>query len=191
MNEAGLALGVLEVFDIKQGEEHFDVKGTPYALCLRRVLEQARTIEQARHMLEKMRRTTTINIAIADRDEVAVLEVSPRRVVRRGPSRGVCVTCNHFCTPPLKPEKPVNVDWTFERFAALEEVAGWKGKVTIEQLRQRLDRANLGTLTLQTMAFEPSTLRLHLSVGTVPASKGPLKTIDLRPLLTPGRHRGG
>src|SRR6185312_9730081 len=42
MNEAGLCLGVLEVFDIKPGEPYFDAAGTPYALCLRRVLEKAR-----------------------------------------------------------------------------------------------------------------------------------------------------
>src|SRR6185436_16936491 len=39
MNEAGLALGVLEVFDIKAGEKHFDNEGIPYALCLRKVME--------------------------------------------------------------------------------------------------------------------------------------------------------
>jgi hypothetical protein len=38
------------------------------------------------------------------------------------------------------------------------------------------------------MVFEPATLSLHLSIGKVPASKGPLKTIDLRPLLRPDRR---
>ena len=76
-------LGVLEVFDIKIGEPHFDAKGVPYVLCLRRVLEKAKTIDEAMKVLEGMRRTTTINVAIADRDGVAVLEVTPERVVRR------------------------------------------------------------------------------------------------------------
>ena len=89
MNEDGLALGVLEVFETKDGESYFDVKGIPYALCLRRVLEEAATIDEAVKVLGKLRRTTTINVAIADRSGVAVLEVSPKRVVKRPPRRRV------------------------------------------------------------------------------------------------------
>src|SRR5262245_26437633 len=97
INEAGLCLGVLEVFDAKEGETHFDNKGIPYGICLRNALEEARTIDEAKALLEKVRRTTTINVAIADAKEVAVLEVSPSRVVKRPGARGVCVTTNHFC----------------------------------------------------------------------------------------------
>src|SRR5262245_23539771 len=56
MNEAGLALGVLEVGGVKAGETPFDGKGVPYAVCLRRVLEEARTIDEAVAVLEKCRR---------------------------------------------------------------------------------------------------------------------------------------
>src|SRR5207237_1414417 len=132
MNEAGLALGVLEVFDIKVGERHFDARGIPYGLCLRRVLEKARTIDEAKKVLEGMRRTTTINVAIADRREVAVLEVSPGRVVKRQGPRGVCVTTNHFCCKEFKPEIPLNIDQSFERFSSLEKVRGLEGKVGVE-----------------------------------------------------------
>jgi predicted choloylglycine hydrolase len=187
MNEAGLALGVLEVFDIKVGETNFDARGITYGLCLRRVLEQAKTIDEAKKVLEGLRRTTTINVAIADRREVAVLEVSPKRVVKRKGMRGVCVTTNHFCCKELRPEKPVNLDQTFERFATLEEVRQREGKVAVDDLRKQLDRVNLGTLTLQTMCFEPATLRLHLSIGKVPASRQKMRTIELRELL---RGRG-
>jgi hypothetical protein len=185
MNEAGLALGVLEVFDIKVGEQHFDARGLPYGLCLRRVLSQARTIDQAKKVLDGLRRTTTINVAIADRNDVAVLEISPKRVVMRKAARGVCVTTNHFCSKELKPEKPINVDETYERFARLEEVRGREGKLDVEALRKQLDRVNLGKVTLQTMCFEPATLRLHLSVGQVPASRYRMRTLDLRSLLRP------
>jgi hypothetical protein len=127
MNEAGLALAVLEVFDIKVGEQHFDARGVPYGLCLRRVLEQAKTIDEAKKVLEGLRRTTTINVAIADRREVAVLEISPKHVVKRPSVKGVCVTTNHYCCKELKPEKPVNIDQSFERFARLDEMRGREG----------------------------------------------------------------
>src|SRR5262249_35576652 len=57
MNEAGLALGVLEVFDAKDGNGAFNSKGVPYGLCLRRVLEEARTIDEAKKLLDGMPRT--------------------------------------------------------------------------------------------------------------------------------------
>jgi predicted choloylglycine hydrolase len=189
MNEAGLALAVLEVFEIKVGETHFDARGVPYGLCLRRVLEQARTVDEAKKVLEGLRRTTTINVAVADRHQVAVLEVSPQRVVKRPAMRGVCVTTNHFCSKELKPDRPVNVDDTLERFAKLEEVRGTAGKVGVEELRKQLDRVNLGEVTLQTMCFEPCTLRLYLSIGKVPASRQRMQTIELGALLRPDAIR--
>jgi predicted choloylglycine hydrolase len=183
MNEAGLALGVLEVHGVKDGELPFDAKGLPYALCLRRVLEQARTIDEATKALTAMRRTTTINVAIADRQGVAVLEVTPKKVVKRPANRGVCITTNHFISAALKPETPINIQRSYERFSRLTEAEGWKEKVDVEKLSKQLDAVNLGNLTLQTMIFEPATLRLHLSIGTVPASKGTLRTLELAGLL--------
>ena len=72
---------------------------------------------------------------------------------------------------------------SFERYATLAEVATTKEKVDVPALGKKLDAANLGTLTLQTMIFEPATLRLHLAIGTIPASKGPLRKLELAELL--------
>jgi predicted choloylglycine hydrolase len=185
INDAGLSLGVLEVFDIKSGEEQFDAGGVPYGLCLRRVLEEATTIAEAKKVLEGIRRTTTINVAIADRSGVGVLEVSPKKVLLREPEKGTLTCTNHFCSPAFKPGHPLNVDNTYERFEKLEEVRAWTEKATPESLRKQLHEVRLGTFTLQTMVFEPATLKLHLSIGKTPASAYPLKTIDLGPLLRP------
>jgi hypothetical protein len=183
MNEAGLALGVLEVFGTKGDGPHFDVKGMPYALSLRQVLENARTIDEARKLLDGMSRTATINVAIADRNETAVLEITPRCVVKRSAQNDVCVATNHFISKALKPEIPVNMNESFERYAILANVGKQMDKVDIATLLKKLDATNLGTLTLQTMIFEPATLRLHLAVGTTPASKGPLRKLELADLL--------
>jgi isopenicillin-N N-acyltransferase like protein len=185
MNEDGLSLGVLEVFETKDGESSFDVKGIPYAFCLRQVLEEAATIDEAIKVLGKLRRTTTINVAIADRHGVAVLEVSPKRVIKRSSEADVCVTTNHFRSPELKADRLTNANRTLERFARLEELRKNKELVRPEDLRKQLDAVNLGSLTLQTMVFEPATLRLHLSIGSVPASSQPLKRVDLAELLRP------
>jgi hypothetical protein len=34
------------------------------------------------------------------------------------------------------------------------------------------------------MIFEPATLKLHLAIGTPPTSALPLKTLELKPLLS-------
>jgi hypothetical protein len=188
MNEAGLALAVLEVFATKGDGPKYDAKGVPYALCLRRVLERARSIDEARKLLEGMPRTTTINVAIADRRETAVLEVTPKKVVKRSADRGVCIATNHFLSPALKPEEPVNFNRSFERYARLEEVTAWKDKADIAALGKQLDAVNLGTLTLQTMMFEPASLRLHLAIGMVPSSRGTLRRLDLDELLRPAKR---
>jgi isopenicillin-N N-acyltransferase like protein len=187
MNEAGVALGVLEVFDSKDGTA-FNKKGVPYGLCLRQVLEEARTIDDAQKLLDKLPRTTTINVAIADRESAAVLEVSPGRVVRRDSEKGVCVTTNHFCSAEQKAAKPVNIDRTFERFARLQDVRDAGKPLTPDDLRKHLDAVNLGTLTLQTMVFEPEALRLHLAFGEVPSSRLALRRLDLKELLRPDRR---
>jgi predicted choloylglycine hydrolase len=183
MNDAGLSVAVLEVVDVKAGQSRFDAKGVPYALCFRQVLEECATIAEAKKALTAMHRTSTLNLALADRDGVAVFEITPDRIEQRRADQGVCTCTNHFCSESIKAEKPFNPVYSFERFAALEAVRKKSGKLTPDDLRKELDAVNLGDLTLQTMVFEPATLKLHLAVGGVPASKEKLRTIDLKPLF--------
>lgn len=185
INDAGLALSVLEVYDAKEGEPRFDAGGIPYALCQRKLLEECTTIAETKKLLEGLRRTTTTNLVVADRTDVAVLEVTPARVVRRDVAKNAAPCTNHFCSAAVKPAEPLNVHRSFERFASLDKVRERSEKLGIEDLRQELDAVNLGTLTLQAMVFEPAALRLHLSCGHVPASEGPLRKLDLGPLLRP------
>ncbi len=130
-----------------------------------------------------MRRTTTTNLVLADKTGVAVFEVSPKKVVQRSAIQGVCACTNHYCCDEIKAAQTTNVARTFERFKALEEVRDIEGKVSVADVHKRLDAANLRDLTLQTMVFEPATLKLHLAIGSVPASQGKMQTLELRPLF--------
>jgi hypothetical protein len=38
-------------------------------------------------------------------------------------------------------------------------------------------------MTLQMVVFEPAALRLHVALGPTAQAKGPLKTLELRPLF--------
>jgi len=183
MNDAGLSVAVLEVFQAKDGETTFDVEGLPYALCYRKLLEECGTIDEAAKLLRSLPRVAMTNLVVADRDGVAVFEVSPRRVEVRRAASGILPCTNHYVTPPLAPKEQVDVCVTLERYDSLSKALDGRSRLSPEDLRHDLERASLGDLTLQTMVFEPRTLKLHLAVGELPAAKGPFHTLELGPLF--------
>ena len=183
MNDAGLALAVLEVFQVKSGLKKLDREGLPYAICYRKLLEECTTIAEAKNLLESLHRTTTTNLVLADRNGVAVFEVSPEQVVMREPCRGICICTNHYCTAALKPLLPINVTHSFERYQTLQAAGRGLDQFDPADLQRSLHAACHPQETLQTMIFEPATLRLHLAIGLCPASAGELKMLELAPLL--------
>jgi hypothetical protein len=182
MNDAGLTLAVLEVFQSRLFERRLDLAGTPYSLCIRKVLQECATVDEARRALEKMQRTTVYNLAVADRQRVAVFEVTTRRVRERLPKAGACLCTNHFCSPDLRPNFSFNVYGTFARHGHLRKHERQRHAFEIGDLHAALHAASQKQ-TLQTMVFEPAELRLHLAIGQVPASAGPLRALDLAPLF--------
>jgi isopenicillin-N N-acyltransferase like protein len=185
MNDAGLSVAVLEVTQVKMGEKRFDATGMPYALCYRRLLEECSTIDEAYALLSKMKRTGLSNLAVADRAGIAVFEISPERVVVRRGQNGTCVATNHFCSDALKALVTVNWFSTCDRFEALTKVGELQRKLGPSDLHVGLHAANHNKLTLQSMIFEPQTLRLHLAFGSIPASAGAMHVLELAPLLLP------
>jgi hypothetical protein len=190
MNDAGLAVAVLEVFQVRAGKRWFDAGGTPYALCYRRILEECSTIGEACDVLVGMRRTTTTNLVLADPHGVVVLEVTPNHVVARGPEQGVCVCTNHFCTESLKPWLPFNFYHTFDRYQVLDQINQAQDRLGIADLHQGLHAARQEGETMQTMIFEPAARRLHLAIGACPSSAAELKVLDLDPLFHTPENTG-
>ena len=183
MNDAGLTLAVLEVYDAKEGEPHFNAKGIPYALCHRRLLEECTTIAEAKKLLEQMPRTTILNLAVADRTDAAVFEVTPNQVVQRSAEQGVCTCTNHFCTEAVRPAESVDLFNSGARLETLDRVRAGSKKLGVEDLHKQLQAVNQGDETLQTMVFDTKNLRLHLAFGKLPASEGELHALDLAPLF--------
>ena len=175
MNDAGLALAVLEVF-FPGHEGGFDPKGVPYAMCYRRVLEECTTVEEAEKLLRSLHRTTTTNLAICDKKGGAVFEITPKNIFVRKPEAGVCPCTNHFRS------KDLAGSLRCRRYTALEET-GKLPTIGINDLAKGLHAANQDWLTLQTMVFEPAELKLHLAIGPCPTSALPMRELDLGPLL--------
>jgi hypothetical protein len=183
MNDAGLSLVILEAIQTRVGTHRLDRDGTPYALCYRRLLEECTTIAEALPLLEKMHRSTVTNLALADRNGVAVFEITPKEIHVRGAEAGACVCTNHFCTDGFRPLWQFNWFRTLDRYRKLEEASWSRPQLGLEDVHRGLDAARHEEHTLQTMIFEPAALRLHLAIGACPASAEKLKSLDLAPLF--------
>ncbi|GBD37171.1 hypothetical protein HRbin36_02301 [bacterium HR36] len=184
MNEHGLCVAILEVYESGDGSPSFDPRGVPYAIVLRRILEECRTLAEAERLVKSVPRTCYYNLAICDTRTGGVLEISPRQVSFRGLEQGICACTNCFQTPALAAVGGKNWYRSRERLQVLLALRE-EANVGVAQMHQALHRAHLGAVTLQTMIFEPQALRLHLAMGKCPASALPLVCLDLLPLLKP------
>jgi predicted choloylglycine hydrolase len=178
MNDRGLALAVHEVFLSRDGAPMFNPKGMPYAFCFRQMLEQCATVEEAEDLLRAAERTTLFNLALCDRHHSVVLETTPNSVVARHGSDGICACTNHFRTDEL-----VVLPWC-NRYRKLIQ-SRKLDQVSVADVAQKLNEVNMGRMTVQTMIFEPSTLKLHLAIGSCPSAALPLKLLELGPLFSP------
>lgn len=194
MNDAGLAVATLDVYESADGSSQFNPAGTPLAFVFRRLLEECTTVAEAEALLRAEKPTTWMNLAVCDRDSSAVFEITPARIGRRDADHGVLACTNHFRTAGLAPGtddgvtiaggSPDDSVARCRRYPLLAAAAD-QPPLTIEQVRAYLHQANQGEFTLQTMVFEPRALKLHLAIGKPPTSDDALTTIDLAPLFAP------
>jgi hypothetical protein len=181
MNEKGLCLAVLEVYSTNDGAPRFDAKGTPYALCFRRILEECATIAEAERLLRELRRTTMCNLAVCDREKAVVFEITSRTVAVRPAEENLCVCTNHFRL------KELATDCKCSRFDKLDTCRRLE-KIDLPDIAKALHAVHQGRLTMQTMIFEPATFRLHLAIGRCPSSALQLQTLDFAPHLDSASH---
>jgi hypothetical protein len=177
MNDAGLALAVHEVRKTKDGSSALDMKGTPYTLAFRRLLEECTTVAEAEKLLRDMKRTTMLNLSVCDKDGGAIFEITTKNVVVRKPEADICACTNHFCS------KELGAGVHCDRLPKLDASRQAMEKFRLADVARKLDAVNQGAATLQTMIFEPAVLKLNLAIGACPSSALPTKEIDLAPLF--------
>ena len=161
------------------GSPKLDPKGVPLLFEFRRVMEECRTVAEAKRLLRSLRRTTTINLAVCDPQGGAVFEITPKSLVVRRPEDGFCPCTNHFRSKELATDTRCN------RYEALEESRALP-TLDLAAVARAMNAASAGKMTIQTMVFEPASLRLHLAMGDGPTSARPLQPLDLAPLLGKG-----
>jgi isopenicillin-N N-acyltransferase like protein len=182
-NDAGLTLADLSVYAANDGSAKFDAAGTPYTLALRRVLEECSTVEEAEKLLRSLKRTTMLNVAICDKKRGAVFEITTKNIIVRGSFDDVCACTNHFRTREL-----ATYATKCERYAVLEKSRESK-TLTVADMAKKMGAVHQGETTLQTMVIETSALKLHLAFGKGPATRFPLRTLDLGDLFAKGWNR--
>ena len=111
--------------------------------------------------------------ARCDKDGGAVIELTPKSVVRREAVNDVCLCTNHLrCDGLSKGEK-------CRRYAALEPLQHEETKLGVDEVFDHLDEVNQGKTTLQSMVFEPARRLLHLKYGVGPATRLETRTFNL------------
>jgi isopenicillin-N N-acyltransferase like protein len=180
MNDAGLALAVHEVFVAADGGSLFNPKGEPYTFCFRRILEDCATVAEAEKLLRAAPHSTLLSLSVCDPKDDAVFEVTPYSVADRRATDGILACTNHFRTSELA--VPL-LKWC-PRYQKLAQ-ARKTDKLSISDVAKKLDEVHMAGLTVQTMIFEPATLKLHLAIGGCPSSALPMKLLDLKPLFKP------
>jgi isopenicillin-N N-acyltransferase like protein len=189
MNDAGVALAVHEVFVSRDGGALFNPKGEPYTFCFRRILEECSTVAEAEKLLRAAKRTTLVSLSVCDPKDDAVFEITPKNVAVRHSKDGILACTNHFRTPelasPFMMKTPILLrSFGGDRYQELIQ-ARKPDQLSVSDVAKKLDEVRMAGLTVQTMIFEPATLKLHLAIGACPSSALPTKELDLKPLLKP------
>ncbi len=178
MNDAGLALAVHEDFLAHDGAPIYNPKGMPYTFCFRKILEECTTVEEAEKLLRETERTTILSLAVCDRENSVVLEMTPKSVVARGPSNGILACTNHFRTDEL-----AVFTWC-PRYNKLIQSRKFD-QMTLDDVAEKMKEVCMGRMTVQTMIFEPVPLNVHVAIGDCPSAELPLKLLELGPLFSP------
>jgi hypothetical protein len=176
INDVGLCLVTNEVTAANDGSPKFDPKGVPFVLAFRRIMEECTTVDEAEKFVRALHRTSTINLTVCDKKEGRIFEVTPKNVKVRAADRGLGMCTNHFR------DKELATNMNCWRYDVLLKTQDLK-TVSRQDIAKKLDEANQRESTIQTMIFEPATLRLDLAIGKGPTSAKPLKTLELATLL--------
>lgn len=147
------------------------IDGCPYMFLLRDVMEGAGTVEEALQVLRKSRRTTANSIMLADAKGAAVAEVTHEKMAVREIEDD-----RLFATNDFRSDADVRCD-RYDRLVELVSAA--KAPLGTKDMERLLDAVDLDDINVQCMIFVPERRELLVSLGRIPAAKGPF--VALKP----------
>ena len=137
-----------------------------------------RSVGQYYEILEKSRIVASNNLILLDAEGcAAVAEMGPERFEVRTSEDGALFATNHH----RKGKGRLFGCWRYDKLSDFCKEN--KGRIDVPSLERILHEVNQDIISIQSMVFEPSALKLHLSMGRIPATQGPFKTIRLEEAL--------
>ncbi len=145
--------------------------GCPYMFLLRDVMEGAGTVEEGLAILRKSRRTTANSIMLADPKTAAVAEATHEKLAVRAIEDD-----RLFATNDFRADADVRCD-RYDKLAELVSAA--KAPLGTNDMERLLDAVDLDDINVQCMIFIPAHRELRVSLGRIPAAKGPFVALRL------------
>ncbi|MHC4563727.1 MAG: C45 family autoproteolytic acyltransferase/hydrolase [Planctomycetota bacterium] len=179
INAEGVCFGNMVIFNASGPESQ--AGGLPIQLAMRIAGQQSGT---AREMVDDLRATRHIipmSVMVADRTEALVVELGlTGSRVRGGDRVGVLAASNYFLVHP-------DQAWRFtgcpRHKSLLRDAEEHHGAMTPKDMGEALYDARFPTMNLQAVIFEPSTMKMHISINRNPAAAGPYHEFDVQQLL--------
>ena len=178
MNDAGLALATNSVGVSRENEPAFNPLGTPLLCTFRRVLEECGSLKEAEALLRKNAGyTRSVLVMACDPGRAVVFEITTRRIVTRPPENHLLACTNHYRLAELCRSLDCP---RYEALSRLRQEGSLFACPDVERAMRLVGGGN----TIQSMVFEPKSLRLHVALGCLPLWEGPFAVIDLAALFT-------
>jgi hypothetical protein len=176
MNEKGLAVAAHVVGRSADGSPAINFLGTPLFPTLRRVLEECGTVEEAEKLLAGSRYISPLLVVACDRRRAVVFEITTKQIVTRKAEGHLLACTNHYRTPELA------VPTHCRRYRILQKYLGTRRSLSLSDVAGAMREVGVAR-TLQTMVFEPQSLRVHLAIGRCPVLRKRPATLDLAELF--------
>ncbi len=175
MNDAGLFVSDLVQFG--PGAPPPAPRGVPVMSLQREILETCTTAEEAMALIERSPRTVPQNYIVADAGRAWFIETNSERVVRREALHDTVAGTNWAQEQRGK----LRGDARFGLMCArLDPAVGHIGEADIEAA---LGAANSGAMSVMSVVAAPARRTLRVSIGRVPACRGPFVDVDGAALL--------
>ncbi len=144
----------------------------------RLAMETCSTAEQAVALIESASRTVPQNYIVADASGAAFLETTSQIVVRRAPC-GETVAGTNWAQ---EERGKLRGDLRFGNLCACLDPK--VGTVGVPEIEEALGAANSGPLSVMSVVAVPVRRAMRVSVGNMPACKGPFVDLDAGALMT-------
>jgi hypothetical protein len=182
MNGDGVFTGELVVMNGPPTDVEAALKGIPYPILQRRILEECGSLDEAKALVKSSPRTVAQNLLLADAAGGTVLECGASRCAERAQKSGIVAVTNYYDEETTAQPADPRYSGLCESFASMAE-----GKVTADSMeaaiRSASDKGMAAYMNLQCGVFCPGTLEVRVSLSRPPAAKRPMTTLDGAKLL--------